>query len=97
MTQKNSSYNITIKSENDIHYISSLSQMMEKIEISSVNFGDFENILKKNYLFESIDDIIMYKVEHYIEGFKIPILEYTLFYIRIIKLKLVVLLVLEIK
>ena len=79
MTQKNSSYNITIKSENDIHYISSLSQMIEKIEISSINFGDCENILKQNYLFESIDDIVMYKIEHYIEGFKIPILEYSLF------------------
>ena len=79
ITQKNSSYNITINLNNSLHYISSLSQMMERIDISSVNFGDCENILKQKYSFNNTEDLIMYKIEHYIEGFKIPILEYSLF------------------
>jgi len=35
--------------------------------------------VEKNYSFTNIEDLIMYKIEHYIEGFKIPILEYSLF------------------
>ena len=53
--------------------------MMERIDISSVNFGECESLLKENYSFTNIEDLIMYKIEYYIEGFKIPILEYSLF------------------
>ena len=62
-----------------MHYISSLSEMMERIDISSVNFGECENLLRQNYSFNNIEDLIMYKIEHYKDGFKIPILEYSLF------------------
>jgi len=53
--------------------------MMERIDISSVNFGECENLLRQNYSFNNIEDLIMYKIEHYKDGFKIPILEYSLF------------------
>jgi len=80
MLHKNSTHNITINlNNNTLHYISSLSQMMERIDISSVNFGECESLLKENYSFTNIEDLIMYKIEHYIEGFKIPIFEYSLF------------------
>ena len=80
MLHKNSTHNITINlNNNTLHYISGLSQMMERIDISSVNFGECESLLKKNYSFTNIEDLIMYKIEYYIEGFKIPILEYSLF------------------
>ena len=80
MLNKNSTHNITINlNNNTLHYISGLSQMMERIDISSVNFGECESLLKKKYSFTNIEDLIMYKIEYYIEGFKIPILEYSLF------------------
>ena len=55
---------------NSLHYISSLSEMMERIDISSVNFGECENLLRQNYSFNNIEDLIMYKIEHYKDGFK---------------------------
>ena len=48
MLHKNSTHNITINlNNNTLHYISGLSQMMERIDISSVNFGECESLLKK--------------------------------------------------
>jgi len=79
MIQKNNSYNLNLTEGNDFHYISSLWQMMQKIDISSVDFKGCENILKGKYLFNDLENIIMYKIEHNVTGFKIPILEYVLF------------------
>ena len=51
MLHKNSTHNITINlNNNTLHYISGLSQMMERIDISSVNFGECESLLKKKIL-----------------------------------------------
>ena len=79
--KKNDSDNalITIKEEKASHSIASMSYMMKKMDISSVNFGDCEQLLKLNYSFNNIEDLIMYKIEHYVDGIKIPILEYSLF------------------
>ena len=79
MIQKNNSYNLNITQGNDLHYISSLLNMMKQIDISSVDFKGCENILKREYLFNELENIIMYKIEHNVTGFKIPILEYVLF------------------
>ena len=79
MIQKNNSYNLNITQGNDLHYISSLLNMMKQIDISSVDFKGCENILKGEYLFNDLENIIMYKIEHNVTGLKIPILEYVLF------------------
>ena len=78
---KNNSNNLTIaiKEEKTSHFISSMSYMMKNSDISSVNFGECEELLKLNYSLNSIEDLIIYKIEHYIDEFKIPILEYSLF------------------
>ena len=79
MTQKNSTYELSYSLDNALHYISSLSQIMKRMDISSFNFNGCENVLQGKYLFNDIDNLIMYKIEHNVTGFKIPILEYLLF------------------
>ena len=75
MIQKNNSYNITITQGNDLHFISDFAQYMERIDISTINFRSCENLLKTQYKFNNIEDLIMYKIEHNVTGFKIPIIE----------------------
>ena len=79
MIQKNISYNITITQGNDLHFISGYAQYMKRIDISTINFRGCENLLKTQYIFNDIEDLIMYKIEHNVTGFKIPIIEYILF------------------
>ena len=78
---KNNSNNLTIaiKEEKTSHFISSMSYMMKNSDISSINFQECGELLKLNYSLNSIEDLIIYKIEHYIDEFKIPILEYSLF------------------
>ena len=79
MIQRNTNYNLSHTQGSDLHYISGLGDMMQKINISSINFKGCENIFKEKYPIDNIEELIIYKIEHNVTGIKIPILEYALF------------------
>ena len=70
---------IIIKEENEVHQISTLSKQGENKNVSSLNFGECENILRNKSNISSDEELIIYKIEHFIEGYNIPIIEYVLF------------------
>ena len=71
--------NYIVKEGNEKYQISTLkNQMNIDSEITAINFSECENILKEKYNIE-YDELIIFKLEHIIEGFKIPIIEYAIF------------------
>ena len=71
---------ITVKEDNDIYQISTLSnQLDDSYNISLIDFGECENILRQKYNLDENHEIIIFKIEHYILGNNIPIIEYALF------------------
>ena len=78
--KNNSQEELTIVVENEIHQIGMLSYFNERVDLSSVNFDECEKVLKQNgYQFNDTNDLIMYKIEHLIDGYKIPFMDYALF------------------
>ena len=77
----NDKKNIIIVEGNERYEISTLSNQMdiEYDNLTLVVFGKCENILRKQYNISEKDEIIIFKVEHYIQEYNIPILEYVLF------------------
>ena len=60
-----------------------LSYFNERVDLSSVNFDECEKVLKQNgYQFNDTNDLIMYKIEHLIDGYKIPFMDYTYQYLN---------------
>ena len=47
--------------------------------ISSINIGDCENILRDHYKFSDDMTLLIFKVEYFIPGFLIPIIEYEIY------------------
>jgi hypothetical protein len=70
---------IIIKEENEVHQISTLSSQGDNQNVSSINFGECESILRNKSNISSDEELIIYKIEHFIEGYNIPIIEYVLF------------------
>ena len=70
---------IIIKEENEVHQISTLSKQGENKNVSSINFGECEKILRNKSNISSDEELVIYKIEHFIEGYNIPIIEYVLF------------------
>ena len=70
---------IIIKEENEVHQISTISKQGENKNVSSINFGECENILRNKSNISSDEELVIYKIEHFIEGYNIPIIEYVLF------------------
>ena len=70
---------IIIKEENEVHQISTLSSQGGNKNVSSINFGECESILRNKSNISSDEELIIYKIEHFIEGYNIPIIEYVLF------------------
>ena len=69
---------IVFNENNTIHHITSLNNQNDNNNLSSIVFGDCEDRLKDRYNIWN-EEIIIYKIEHKIEGFNIPIIEYVLF------------------
>ena len=72
---------VTFEDGKDKHQISVLSKNFEednKNNYTSVYFGDCEELLKDKYNIKG-EELIIYQIEHYVEGINIPILEYVLF------------------
>ena len=70
---------LILEDEYETYQISTLSSQLGNTNISSVDLGECENILKEYYNINETEDLIIFKIEHYIPGFKIPIIEYSLF------------------
>ena len=70
---------VIIKEENEVHQISTLSSQGDNQNVSSINFGECESILRNKSNISSDEELIIYKIEHFIEGYNIPIIEYVLF------------------
>ena len=76
---KNSNESFVIKEGEDAHLISTLGTNLKRKDFSSIDFGDCEKLIKSRYGLDDKEELILYEVEHGVEGFNIPILEYVLF------------------
>ena len=70
-----------IINENDItHQITKLSLLNNSNNnLTSINYGYCEKYLKSYYGINETEELIIYKIEHKIKEYKIPIIEYTIF------------------
>ena len=68
-----------IEEEKIIHQITTLSHIKVINNFTSINFGDCEKILKAKYGINETQELIIYKTEYTIEGYKIPIIDYVIF------------------
>ena len=59
---------------------STFNQNYKDYNISTVNLGECENILKKQYNININDSLILFKIDYYVEGLNIPIIEYEVFH-----------------
>ena len=78
----NSSAGISFEDGNDRHQISRLSKNSDDdikgVNYTSIYFGECEDLIKNEYNIKD-EELIIYQIEHYNEGFNIPILEYVIF------------------
>ena len=51
----------------------------KNLNISTIKFGECENVLRQYYHLEDDDEIIIFKIEINVEGFLIPIIEYEVY------------------
>ena len=71
---------LLVDNNKDIYLItSSFNQKYKDYNISTVNLGLCENILKEQYKINDNDSLIIFIFENYIDGFSIPIIEYEIF------------------
>ena len=75
--ETNSSFNININQ--DIIQISFMKEQNKTKNTSYINFKELENIIKQENNIPLDDDLILLKIEHYIDNLKIPIIEYIIF------------------
>ena len=72
---------IFINQDNIIYQItSSFNQINNEYKnVSSINLGEYEDIIRELYNMNNTNEIIILKIEHYEEGLLIPIIEYEIF------------------
>ena len=74
---------ILIKKNNTLYQITTLTNQVkisqDNNNISSINFGNCEKILKTKYNIGKDEELILFKIEYYLSGFNIPIIEYQIF------------------
>ena len=69
-----------IKIENNkIYYISTLSNQNKEINSTFIDLGNCEDILKINNNINLTEELIIFKIENYINGITIPIIEYEIY------------------
>jgi len=71
-----------IKGKNITYQITSTNNQISKDyrNITSINIGECENILKKEYNININESLIIYKIDYFIDDFFIPITEYIIFH-----------------
>ena len=70
---------ISIEEDDSTYQISTITTQKNLENISSIDFGECEKILKNNYSLNLSEELIIIKIEHIYEGINIPIIEYALF------------------
>ena len=72
---------IVIKEENEIYQISTLSNQYypENNNLTYIDFGECEILLKRINNIDEKKELIKFQIDHFIEGFNIPIIEYMIF------------------
>ena len=53
---------------------------MEYQNITTINLGFFENVIKERYNISKNDSLIILKIEKYIDNLLIPLIEYEIFH-----------------
>ena len=64
---------------NETYQLTILSNKNMYENLTYIDIGDCENLLKSYYKINANDDLILFKIEYLIEEYKIPIVEYTAF------------------
>ena len=75
----NSNESFVMKEGKDSHLISTLESNLKRVDFSSIDFGDCEKEIRSRNPIKDSEELILYEVEHEVEGFNIPIIEYVLF------------------
>ena len=70
---------VVIENGEEAHLISALSSNLKRTDFSSIDFGSCEELIKNANGINKDEELLLYEVEHNIEGFNIPIIEYVLF------------------
>ena len=70
---------LIMKDGESSHIITSLSSSFQRADLSSINFGECEQLIKNKSGLKQEEELILYEIEHNVEGFNIPIIEYVLF------------------
>ena len=78
-TVVNSGNNIVIKTEEDIYAISTTESQNFNVSRSLVDLSECEKELRKLYNLSDDEKIIMFKIEKYIPGYKIPNIAWIIF------------------
>ena len=73
----NDSY-LIINDENEIYLISTLENQIFMENITSINFTECEKILREEDS-KINEEIYIFRIDHIIEGYNIPIIEYAIF------------------
>ena len=70
-----------IKEESQIYQISTISYQKENKDsnLTIIDLGKCENILKKANGIDENEELIIFKIDNFFQGFNIPIIEYVLF------------------
>ena len=76
---KNSTESLVMKEGEDAHLISTLGSNLKRTDFSSIDFGKCEEKIRNEYNIPDYEELILYEVEHSVDKFNIPILEYVLF------------------
>ena len=73
---------LLIKDRNTTYQITQTKNQLnnENRNITSINIGECENILKKEYNINNNESLIIYKIDYFLDDFFIPITEYMLFH-----------------
>ena len=77
----NNNTNYIVKEKNQVYQISTVSSQKNTIDntMTIVDLGECENILKKENGLDEDEELIILKIDNYIEGLNIPIIEYVIF------------------
>ena len=81
LKMNNEEKDLIIKGKNITYQItSSYNQLNDEYnDITSINIGECENILKKKSYIKNDENLIIFKVDYFLDGFLIPITEYEIF------------------
>ena len=69
---------IIIKEENEKVQISTLKSQKNNLNYSSIDLGPCEDKLRKIYHLDETEDLIVFKIEHYLPNINIPIIDFIL-------------------